>query len=197
MAILVWAGTKNSALVLFGQVRTHGGKTIWANCLVFSHHHTWELDVPSEVERKMRLLGHQINYVIYYWLPKHTYLIKYWENRENIQELRSWLSDSLGGRFFLAKSHADVQTGRISGMFSQAEFSPLFELSFYTHLGSSVASVSHLSLKFDLRHTRFIYTRQNITVASSHMSEYYAHYIFPGVMSHISICLSFFPPKMQ
>ena len=28
--------------------------------------HTWELDVPSEVERKMRLLGHQISYVIYY-----------------------------------------------------------------------------------------------------------------------------------
>ncbi len=52
-------------------------------------------------------------------------------------------------------------------MFSQVKFLPLFELSFYTHLGSSVASVSHLSLKFDLRHIRFIYTRQNITVASS------------------------------
>jgi hypothetical protein len=101
----------------------------------------------------------------------------------------------LGGRFFLPKSHAEVQTGRISGMISQAEFSPLFELSSYTHLGSSVASVSHLSLKFDLRHTRFIFTRQNITVASSHMSESHAHHIFPGVMSHISIRSSFSPPE--
>ena len=57
----------------------------------------------------------------------------------------------------------------------------------HTHLGSSVASVSHLSLKFDLRHTRFIFTRQNITVAASYMSKYHAHHIFPGVMSHISI----------
>jgi hypothetical protein len=115
-------------------------------------------------------------------------LFRLCENRYNIPELRSWLSDSLGGRFFLAKSHADVQTGRISGMFSQVEFVPIFELSFYTHLGSSVASVSHLSLKFDLRHTHFIYTRQNITVASSHMSESHIHHIFPGMMSHISNC---------
>jgi hypothetical protein len=89
---------------------------------------------------------------------------------------------------FLAKSCADIQTGRISGMFSQAEFSSLFELPSYHLASSGVASVSHLSLKFDLRHTRFIFTRQNITVGSSHMSEYHAHHIFPGVMSHISIC---------
>jgi hypothetical protein len=57
----------------------------------------------------------------------------------------------------------------------------------HTHLESSVASVSHLSLK-DLRHTRFIFTRQNITVASSHMSESHTHHIFPGVVSHISNC---------
>ena len=35
----------------------------------------------------------------------------------------------------LAKSHADVEAGRISGVFLQAEFSPLFKLSSYTHLG--------------------------------------------------------------
>jgi len=62
----------------------------------------------------------------------------------------------------------------------------------HTHLGWSAASVSHLSLKFDLRHTLFIFTRQNITVVSSHMSESHAHHIFPGVMSHISIRSSFF-----
>jgi hypothetical protein len=33
--------------------------------------HTWELDVTSEVERKMILLGHQISYVIYYQLQGH------------------------------------------------------------------------------------------------------------------------------
>jgi hypothetical protein len=37
MAIRVRAGTKNLALVLFGWVRTHGGNTIWANRLIFSH----------------------------------------------------------------------------------------------------------------------------------------------------------------
>jgi hypothetical protein len=75
-------------------------------------------------------------------------------------------------------------------MFSQVEFLPLFELSFYTHLGSIIASVSHLSLKFDLRHTRFIYTRQNITVARSHMSESHIHHIFPGVMSHAAAAVA-------
>ena len=42
-----------------------------------------------------------------------------------------------------------------------------------------------------MRHTLFIFTRQNITVASSHMSEYHAYYIFPGMMSRISIRSSF------
>jgi hypothetical protein len=46
-----------------------------------------------------------------------------------------------------------------------------------------------------MRHTLFIFTRQNITLASSHMSEYHAHHIFIGVMSRISIHSSFFPPR--
>ena len=37
--------------------------------------HTWELDVTSEVERKMILLGHQISYVIYYQLQGHLTII--------------------------------------------------------------------------------------------------------------------------
>ena len=49
-----------------------------------------------------------------------------------------------------------------------------------------------LIAKFDLRHTHFIFTRQNITVAASHMSKYHAHHIFPGVMSHITILSIFF-----
>ena len=101
----------------------------------------------------------------------------------------------LGGRFFQPKSHADVQTGRISGMFSQAEFSPLFELSSYTHLGSSVASVSHLSLKFDLRHRRFIITRQNFTLASSHVRMLRSSHIPWRDVTHIISFELFFPRK--
>jgi hypothetical protein len=37
--------------------------------------HTWELDVTSEVERKMILLGHQISYVIYYQFKGHLTII--------------------------------------------------------------------------------------------------------------------------
>ena len=37
--------------------------------------HTWELDVTSEVERKMILLGHKISYVIYYQLQGHLTII--------------------------------------------------------------------------------------------------------------------------
>jgi hypothetical protein len=37
--------------------------------------HTWELDVKSEVERKMILLGHQISYVIFYQLQGHLTII--------------------------------------------------------------------------------------------------------------------------
>ncbi len=37
--------------------------------------HTWELDVTSEVERKMILLGHQISCVIYYQLKGHLMII--------------------------------------------------------------------------------------------------------------------------
>ncbi len=33
--------------------------------------HTWELEVTSEVERKMILSGHQISYGIYYQLQGH------------------------------------------------------------------------------------------------------------------------------
>ena len=36
---------------------------------------TWELLVTSEVERKMTLLGHQINYVIHYQLQGHLTII--------------------------------------------------------------------------------------------------------------------------
>ena len=37
--------------------------------------HTWELIVTSEVGRKMILLGHPINYVIYYQLQGHLRII--------------------------------------------------------------------------------------------------------------------------
>jgi len=68
--------------------------------------------------------------------PLIPYLFLFWENRNNtgIKVLASRL---LGGRFFRQKSHADIQTGRISGMFSQAEFPPLFELSSYLIIGET------------------------------------------------------------
>ena len=37
--------------------------------------HTWELNVTSEVGRKMILLGHTISYVIYYQLQVHLTII--------------------------------------------------------------------------------------------------------------------------
>ena len=37
--------------------------------------HTWELNVTSEVGRKMILLGHTISYVIYYQLQGHLRMI--------------------------------------------------------------------------------------------------------------------------
>ncbi len=80
-------------------------------------------------------------------------------------------------------------------MFSQAEFSPLFELSSYTHLGSSVASVSHLSLKFDLRHRRFIITRQNFTLASFRMLRS-SHIPWRDVNKIISTCEPLVTPEV-
>ena len=105
----------------------------------------------------------------------------------------SWPAASLGGPFDLAESHVDFQSGRISDFVSQAFCGLKFLLSFYTRLGWYVYSVSHLSLKFDLRHTRFILTKQNIMVSSLHLSEYFAGYTFTGIIiSHISFFSSFF-----
>jgi len=37
--------------------------------------HTWELNMTSEVERKMTSIGHKIGYVIYYQLQGHLTII--------------------------------------------------------------------------------------------------------------------------
>jgi hypothetical protein len=75
MAILVRAGTKNLALVLLGRYVPMAGKQFGRIVSFSLTIHTWELDVTSEVEIKMILLGHQISYVIYYQLKGHLTII--------------------------------------------------------------------------------------------------------------------------
>ncbi len=79
----------------------------------------------------------------------------------------------LGGRFFQSESLTDFRPGRISGEISQENFTLLDELLSYTCLSSSEGVVPRVSLNYDPRYTRIIFTSQNITLKSLDLSEYH------------------------